>query len=201
MPKSTFYNLSEEKQKKIFDAAIDEFSERRFSDASINQIIKMAEIPRGSFYQYFNDKEDLYLYIISVVGKEKLKIAEGIRNLNPEDGFFDCYLKMFKSVLEWAKDKPKYMKIGLLMEVDNSSFIEKLKDLSKEGFKFQKQLLDKDKERGLIKKDIDTELVVDMLYTLNMKLQLRFFMDGEYDKMLEKLTDIVKIIKGGIASV
>ena len=40
--KRIFYNLSEEKKYKIFDATVKELSNRRFSDASLNQIIKAA---------------------------------------------------------------------------------------------------------------------------------------------------------------
>lgn len=69
MPTSTFHNLNDDKKQRIFDAAVKEFSIRRFTDASINQIIKNAGIPKGSFYQYFNDKEDIYLYMM-----EKLKM-------------------------------------------------------------------------------------------------------------------------------
>jgi TetR/AcrR family transcriptional regulator len=63
MPTSTFYNLDESKRKQIFDACVDEFAAHTFSEASINQIIKTANIPRGSFYQYFADKEDCYMYL------------------------------------------------------------------------------------------------------------------------------------------
>ena len=41
-----------------------EFSHRPFNEASINQIIKEAGIPRGSFYMYFQDKEDLFRYLL-----------------------------------------------------------------------------------------------------------------------------------------
>ncbi len=58
MPKSTFYNLSDEKKSRIFEAALQEFSVKTFSQASLNQIIKNADIPRGSFYQYFDNKEE-----------------------------------------------------------------------------------------------------------------------------------------------
>lgn len=65
MPRETFLNLSKEKQKNLLDAAILEFSEHDYHEASINQIINRAGIPRGSFYMYFKDKEDLYNYIIN----------------------------------------------------------------------------------------------------------------------------------------
>ena len=64
MPKETFYNLSEEKRQRIFQAAVSEFASHKFSEASLNRIVKAAKIPWGSFYQYFEDKEDLYLYVI-----------------------------------------------------------------------------------------------------------------------------------------
>ena len=60
MPSSTFLNLPAEKQEKLLEAATREFSHRPFNEASINQIIKEAGIPRGSFYMYFQDKEDLF---------------------------------------------------------------------------------------------------------------------------------------------
>lgn len=64
MPSSTFLNLPPEKQEKLLEAATREFSTRPFNEASINQIIKEAGIPRGSFYMYFQDKEDLFRYLL-----------------------------------------------------------------------------------------------------------------------------------------
>ena len=64
MPSSTFLNLPAEKQEKLLEAATREFSHRPFNEASINQIIKEAGIPRGSFYMYFHDKEDLFRYLL-----------------------------------------------------------------------------------------------------------------------------------------
>ena len=64
MPTQTFYNLSEEKRQRLIDAAIDEFTERTLREASITNIIKQADIPRGSFYQYFEDLDDLFFYLI-----------------------------------------------------------------------------------------------------------------------------------------
>ena len=65
MPKETFYRLPDEKRERIMAAAEREFLENSFEAASINRIIKEAAIPRGSFYQYFEDKKDIFLYIVS----------------------------------------------------------------------------------------------------------------------------------------
>lgn len=64
MPKQTFYNIQLDKQERIINASKKEFIRTNFYDASINQIIKDAGISRGSFYQYFEDKEDLFTYLL-----------------------------------------------------------------------------------------------------------------------------------------
>ena len=72
MPKSTFYNLNDEKREKIEKALRNEFSKNIFEKTSISNIIEEAQIPRGSFYQYFEDKEDALQHIIkSFLAKEK----------------------------------------------------------------------------------------------------------------------------------
>lgn len=63
MPTGTFFRLPEEKRVRLIEAAWDEFTRVPFADASINRIVQNAHIPRGSFYQYFSDKEDLFFYI------------------------------------------------------------------------------------------------------------------------------------------
>lgn len=65
MPKQTFFNLPEEKRNHIIEVSIDEFAKAPYQNISINHLIKSMNIPTGSFYQYFEDKKDLYFYILS----------------------------------------------------------------------------------------------------------------------------------------
>jgi len=57
MPKETFFNLKLDKREKIETALVNEFSRTTFEKASISNIIEEAQIPRGSFYQYFGNYE------------------------------------------------------------------------------------------------------------------------------------------------
>ncbi len=72
MPTSTFFNLPEEKREKLILAIKDEFSRVSFDEVSINKIVHAAEIPRGSFYQYFADKNDMLSFILSEYMKQML---------------------------------------------------------------------------------------------------------------------------------
>ena len=76
MPSSTFLNLPAQKQEKLLEAATREFSRRPYTEASINQIIKDAGIPRGSFYMYFTDKEDLFRYLLGGYVDQMVMVLE-----------------------------------------------------------------------------------------------------------------------------
>lgn len=64
MPSDTFFRLPEEKRQKLLSAIRSELTRVPFSELSINRIIHEAEISRGSFYQYFKDKRDLFFYLL-----------------------------------------------------------------------------------------------------------------------------------------
>ena len=52
---STFERLPEEKKDRILQAARAEFIRNPYEKTSINRILSEAEVPKGSFYQYFDD--------------------------------------------------------------------------------------------------------------------------------------------------
>ena len=63
MPTERFLHLSESKKALIREAAIKEFSRVPIEKVSINKIVQNANIFRGSFYKYFEYKEDHLGYI------------------------------------------------------------------------------------------------------------------------------------------
>ena len=68
LPSATFYNLPEEKRERLLRAAREEFSRVPYESASVNRIIQSAGIPRGSFYMYFTDKEELFGHLMDSYG-------------------------------------------------------------------------------------------------------------------------------------
>ena len=64
MASERFRNLPEEKKQRIIAAARDELSRVPYDEVSINRIVKEAGIARGSFYEYFADKDDMIEYLM-----------------------------------------------------------------------------------------------------------------------------------------
>jgi TetR/AcrR family transcriptional regulator len=60
---SKFLNLDEEKQDRIINAAIKEFAQKGFDNASTNEIVKEAGISKGLLFHYFQNKKLLYLFL------------------------------------------------------------------------------------------------------------------------------------------
>ena len=94
MPSKTFFNLKEEKRERIEKALIKEFGKGSFEQASITNIINDEKIPRGSFYQYFEDKKDAVKYLIEkfmFMDYEKIK-----QSLEDSKGdIFETALKIY----------------------------------------------------------------------------------------------------------
>lgn len=75
MPTDTFFRLPQEKRTRLLDAALEEFSRVPFAQVSINKIIQGAGIPRGSFYMYFADKEDLFRHLLGTYRQRLFRLC------------------------------------------------------------------------------------------------------------------------------
>jgi AcrR family transcriptional regulator len=65
MPKPTFLNLPDAKRDRITELALDEFSTHPYRQASLSRIVARAGIAKGSMYQYFENKLDLYRWLVT----------------------------------------------------------------------------------------------------------------------------------------
>ncbi|MDD3187280.1 MAG: TetR/AcrR family transcriptional regulator [Bacilli bacterium] len=107
MPSQTFDNLSNDKKERILTSALKEFGRVSYEEASINQIIKNADISRGSFYMYFKDKEDLYIYILS--NKRKMlekKLVDLIIKNNGD--FILAWEQFYLDIIAFCTKKENY---------------------------------------------------------------------------------------------
>ena len=106
MPYQTFFNLPEVKRQRLMDAVWQEFTTVSYNEASINKIIQAAGISRGSFYQYFAGKQDLFSYLLTTVytaGKQMFT-AQLMAHSN---NLFSAILGMYDMIL-WKKSKGRF---------------------------------------------------------------------------------------------
>lgn len=172
MPNPTFFNLPNAKQQAIVDIAIAEFARFEYDSASISNIVKQAKIAKGSFYQYFEDKKDLYLYLIDLATQQKIAFLKASRPPQPQMGFF-TYLHWLLSVgtqfdlsypaLSQITNRAFYGEIPFRDEVSKRTQLASLN--------YARELVDRARVQGDIDASIDADLAVFIINTLSHGLR------------------------------
>jgi AcrR family transcriptional regulator len=109
MPTSTYFNIAEEKQKKLIGVGVQLFSKNPFEDVDVQMVVKQAGLPRGSFYAYFADMEDFYSLVISTLRTDRIKkvitLSEGF-----EGNLFEFLIRLFKfDIAQYEQDERKLL--------------------------------------------------------------------------------------------
>lgn len=197
MPKQTFFKLTVEKQEQIINAAINEFSQFTFNEVKISNVISKAKIPRSSFYDYFEDKKDLYKYIIFIIKEDKMKFMSSIFMENQTD-FFTKFKELFKAGAKFAVMKPEYEKL-MNKIYDDIKLVEEIlgvKEIDVSGA-YKSMLIDGIRN-GEIREDIDTEFVSKSIYILSSNLiaqhaQSKKSISSEFiEEIADKILDFIK---------
>ncbi len=203
MPKQTFFNLPKSKKKIIIDCAIDEFAKYDYNSASINRIVEKSNIAKGSFYQYFNDKLDLFSYIIDYIGTKKMEYFSSCSILKKTDMDFFVYLKtLFDAGVNFAIENPQFASIGDKLYKNDTLRKKIFNEMEIKSHDFMKQLILQGQANGNVKKNINLDLAAYLLIHLNFSLGEMYY--KTHDKWEEtqefhKLTDdMIDILKNGI---
>lgn len=126
MPTKTFLNLPKEKRIRILRAAKKEFSRVPLDKAVIANIVKEAQIPRGSFYQYFENVEDLFIYLIHYMyGIDKKKFQKYLRETD-NDVYEALKLKFSDTIDKLAIEENRQFRINIISTIFNDKAREDL---------------------------------------------------------------------------
>lgn len=143
MPKDTFMNLSEEKREKVEKALEKEFARASFEKASVSRIVEDANIPRGSFYQYFEDKEDAIRYIVHKhISLEHKMLYELL--LQTQGNIFDMAVLVFDRMTNETKETDrKELYRNIMKEIKKNNINVFDENMKYENLEQVKKIIDK----------------------------------------------------------
>lgn len=169
MPKETFFNLPPHKREKFLEIAIAEFAENDYQNASMSRIVAKAGIAKGSFYQYFVDKEELYRYLLDLGMQEKARFLNTTPHHAPMDIF--AYLRwLVQAGVRFELANPYLSQIGY-RAIKNGTLPDDLMVQARAGAQaFFAQLLAQGKRQGDIAADIDEDLAAFMFQAIFTEL-------------------------------
>lgn len=99
VPNKTFDRLPNEKKEAVIRAALKEFTAHDFASASLNDIITGIGIAKGSFYRYFNNKQELYEYLIAYGLEKKIRYVN--QSKEPTDDLFQLIPRIVSSYIQF----------------------------------------------------------------------------------------------------
>lgn len=193
MPKQTFKNLTSEKKSKIYDASINEFSRTRYENANISNIIKESGIARGSFYQYFEDKLDLYLYIFDEIAKRKMTYFGDFMSKMNDMRFFDLWEELYITGAKFGLENPKLVDITKLLLSSRDNIYDKLmKNNLQMARDMYCKMIDIDKQKGLIRRDVDSTTLANMVIETTMNVAVDHLVNENFDTAIETMIDEIR---------
>ncbi len=194
------------KEKKLFAAALEEFTQKPYEEASLNTILKNAGVSKGVFYYHFADKQALYLYLLQKATKEKWAFItqQSANSTTPAATLFEQFRVQARFGLQFAQQHPQYHKLGRMLAKEAGNPI----------YEIAKQQLQPGGEQQLV------QLVGDALakgelrpgYTQNFLIQLLSFLFSGFDEvfgaeentnpghMLSNLDQYVEFMQRGLGA-
>lgn len=199
MPSQTFFNLESDKRQQIIDASIHLFATMPFKKVSIDKIVEHANIPKGSFYQYFTNKDDLYRYLFVSISEEKKKYLydsfETLKRLR----FSECIRLLYRSGMTFDEKKHENIKDNFLLNCKKELHDEIVDFMFKESMGIFEDILNHYKSKGEIKNDLNIKMTAQMLTTLSIYIGKSLKENNaSNDQIIKTIDDMMMIMEGGI---
>ena len=175
--KEAFNKLSQKKQGRILEAAIDEFAGHGYDSANINNIAQKAGVSVGSMYKYFDSKEDLYLKVVHL-GVETLKAAlEDI--VTREADLFNRIQMILRAIQTFSRRYVNLTRLYNEMTTESRSeltwtIVSRMEGVTAELYA---SYIKEAQENGPIRQDIDPKYFAFFLDNLFVQLQFAYACD------------------------
>ncbi len=167
-PLKTFDNLSRGKQERITRVAVEEFSEKGYAGASINAMVRRLGIAKGSIFQYFGDKQGLFLFVFNTAMEKVKDYLRTVRDETASEDLFTALEATLTAGVIFMQKHPVIYRLYIktLFEDDIPFRSEILRSLREYSFKYFRSLLERAGARGEVRRDLDLDKAAFLLDAL-----------------------------------
>jgi len=163
-----FLQLARQKQKRILDAAITEFAEKSYDNASMNMVVERAEISKGALFKYFQTKSGLFAYVYRMALSRVKDYLRGVRDESRDAPFFQRLEMIMRAGIGFIQDHPRLARIyyRIVFTGDSPYKKEILAELREESLKFIQSFVEQGIERGELRSDLDPRIAAFVLESI-----------------------------------
>jgi len=194
MPKQTFLNLPEEKRNNIVNAAVDEFAQYGLENASTNRIVANSGISKGSFYQYFEDKQDVFMYLLTVLEHEKVEYFKGKHPPSTNMDTFEYFRWMIKTGMEFNTSHPLLTQaISRVMFGEGLYYGNTFADIRERTSQGLRMMIKQAIERGEVDPSVEVDLAVMIMETWSNAISTYILGEGMKQKDIMRWVRSAKV--------
>jgi TetR/AcrR family transcriptional regulator len=210
VPRETFKNLESDKQQRILDTAVEEFSSHGFRQASVNRMVQKLGIAKGSIFQYFGTKEGLFSVVFDHAVELVRRSLRQVKQDTAETDFFERIRQSLIAGVLFIDRHPRVYKIYLKMvfQEDFPLRAEFLQQVHLFSAEYLKPVVQAGIGRGNLRSDLDIDTAVfflDALLDRFLQAYCVSFLDagsGLYqapkDKMEKRVEEFIELLKRGM---
>ncbi|MDA0243046.1 MAG: TetR/AcrR family transcriptional regulator [Chloroflexi bacterium] len=192
MPRETFLHLPPAKRERFIQIAIDEFADNDYTNASISRICRDAGIAKGSFYKYFEDKKELFMYLLDLAVQEKRIL---LSQISPPAGadVFATLRWVFQMQAQFNISHPRLAEVGYRAMNSDLPFREEwLGNMQTQAIAMYRSMLLGGVAEGSVRPNVDLDTAAHLLHTILTELThilpQRLGINGR-DLMARRLSD------------
>ncbi|MEI6126182.1 MAG: TetR/AcrR family transcriptional regulator [Pseudomonadota bacterium] len=188
--------IKRSKRELILKAAIELFTKKGFEMTNVESIARRAKIAKGTFYNFFDKKEDVLLYFLdkeiskssdeiernlgaakTITEQLELVIPSYIKHIFPSKEFTKVLMKERVTKIGTGKNKNEFVLMHLLTE-----------------------LIDRAQQRNEIRRDIDPRCLAEMIfgfYTVYVIYWANGFISTK-KKCIERINEVIRLVIQGV---
>src|SRR6478672_8202153 len=181
MPTVTWARLDPTRRAAVIEAAEAEFGVHGFSGGSLNVIARRAGVAKGSLFQYFADKRDLYAFISDVASQRvRVYMEDRIRELDSSRPFFEFLTDLMDSWVAYFADHPRERALhaAASFEVDTDARISVRSVIHRHYLEVLRPLVRDAQVRGDLRAEADTDAMLSLLLLIFPHLALAPYVRG-----------------------
>jgi len=199
LPKRTFNRLDDDKKERVIRAAIEEFQMHGFEKAKVESIAQNAGVAKGSIYQYFEDKKELFLYSVTWAIEYFMKIIDRQTPLKDMD-VYEYFLSGSRERFEVIKKEPLLISFSIAFTQGKyGSLAEEInRELKRIGDEYEIGLIHNGKKKGTIRSDLNDEMLLLFFQGVTEKFTMRIveiaknFNDEPTEEQLLKMNSLME---------
>ncbi|TVS78165.1 TetR/AcrR family transcriptional regulator [Mycobacterium helveticum] len=181
MPTVTWARVDPVRRAAVIEAAESEFGAHGFSGGSLNVIARRAGVAKGSLFQYFADKRDLYAFIAEIASQRvRARIEELIVRLDPTRPFFEFLTDLLDAWVAYFAEHPRERALhaAATLEVDTDARISVRGVIHGHYLEVLRPLVRDAQVRGDLRADADTGVLLSLLLMIFPHLALAPYLRG-----------------------